>query len=89
MPDGMAIAQGGANLGPRRLIMGKHSQNLPPHLSWAMALAVCERLDAAERDQLKSYAALLIARHVIRKARQRTLPPGPARTGPGVSADPV
>lgn len=53
--------------------MENDSWKLPPHIAWANALAICERLEFAERNQLKSYAALLIARHVLGKVRRRSL----------------
>jgi hypothetical protein len=34
---------------------------------------MCERLDGVERDELKAYAAMLVARHVISKVRQHSI----------------
>ena len=58
---------------------------LPARRALEVAQAICERLDGAERDQPKAYAAMLVARHIISKARQHSdassedLPVGPVR----------
>jgi len=56
--------------------MNQDSPKLPLHLAWANALVICRRLEAAERNRLKAHAALLIARHVVSKARRRSLAQG-------------
>ena len=64
--------------------MDESPPQVPPHLAWATALTICERLDGAERNELKAYAASLIARHVIGKIRRRSLAGsgGAGSTGP-------
>ena len=37
------------------------------------AIALCQRLDAAERDAIKARAALLIARHGLNRVRLGSL----------------
>jgi hypothetical protein len=44
-----------------------------PHLPGVAVEALCDRLDAAERDARTSRAALLIARHEINRARLGSL----------------
>jgi len=44
-----------------------------PHEPRSVIEALCDRLDAAERDERTSRAALLIARHEINRARLRSL----------------
>ena len=44
------------------------------HAPDANAEAICDRLDAAERDERAARAALLIARHEINRARLGSLP---------------
>ena len=44
-----------------------------PYVPSAVVEAMCERLDAAERDERTSRAALLIARHEINRARLGSL----------------
>jgi hypothetical protein len=45
-----------------------------PHVPDANVEAMCNRLDAAERDERTARAALLIARHEINRARLGSLP---------------
>jgi len=53
--------------------MGQHPNRLPARRALEVAQAICERLDDVERDQLKAHAAMLVARHVISKARQHSI----------------
>jgi hypothetical protein len=51
---------------------GQNPSRLPVRRALEIAQAICERLDGAERDQLKAYAAMLVARHVISRVRARS-----------------
>ena len=55
--------------------MSQELPSLPLHLALVNTLEICRRQDAAERDRLKAHAALLIARHVVSKARRQSLSP--------------
>jgi len=68
--------------------MNQESPRLPLHLTLVSTLQICMRQDAAERDRLKAHAALLIARHVVSKARRRSLSVTGTATAQFVSLDP-
>ena len=68
--------------------MNQESPRLPLHLALVSTLEICMRQDAAERDRLKAHAAFLIARHVVSKARRRSLSATGTATAQFVSLDP-
>jgi hypothetical protein len=69
---GMALATEASPSTPA-FAMSQELPRLPLHLALVNTLEICSRQDAAERDRLKAHAALLIARHVVSKARRRSL----------------
>jgi len=68
--------------------MSQELPRLPLHLALVNALEICSRQDAAERDRLKAHAAYLIARHVVSKARRRSVSATGTATAQFVSLDP-
>jgi hypothetical protein len=69
---GTALASGASTSRPA-FATSQELPSLPLHLALVNTLEICRRQDAAERDRLKAHAALLIARHVVSKARRRSL----------------
>jgi hypothetical protein len=53
--------------------MNQRPARSQPHVPGADVESLCDRLDAAERDERTSRAALLIARHEINRARLGSL----------------